>query len=276
MSGIVLDMQKTNEYSTYLEVCETAVKAAGKVVLDWVDRFKPRAKQAPNDLVTQADLASQETITQILLKAFPDHVIVGEEGQAGHETSSGEAFRWIIDPVDGTTNFVHRVPYYAVSLALEHQGNVLVGAVFDPNANECFMAAHGRGATLNGQPMAVSQVATMAESLAAAGFPYDVTRESPDLRVFLEAATKCQAVRRTGSAALNLAYLAAGRFDLFWSFSTHVWDMAAGVLLVSEAGGVVTGPDGGPLELDTGRFLAASTPELHAELLDMVRLAVPD
>ena len=269
-------MKKTDEYSTYLEVCETAVRAAGKVVLDWVDRFEPRAKRAPNDLVTQADLASQETITGILLNAFPDHVIVGEEGQAGHDTASGEGFRWIIDPVDGTTNFVHRVPHYAVSLALEHQGNVLVGAVFDPNANECFMAARGRGATLNGQPTTVSQVATLTDSLAAVGFPYDVTRESPDLRVFLEAAVKCQAVRRTGSAALNLAYLAAGRFDLYWSFSTHVWDMAAGVLLVSEAGGTVTGPDGGPLELDTGQFMAAATPELHAELLDMVRFALSD
>ncbi len=269
-------MKKTDEYSTYLEVCETAVQAAGKVVLDWVDRFEPRAKRAPNDLVTQADLASQETITEILLNAFPDHIIVGEEGHAGHETTSGEGFRWIIDPVDGTTNFVHRVPHYAVSLALEHQGKVLVGAVFDPNANECFMAARGRGATLNGQPMTVSQVATLADSLAAVGFPYDVTRESPDLRVFLEAAVKCQAVRRTGSAALNLAYLAAGRFDLYWSFSTHVWDMAAGVLLVSEAGGTVTSPDGGPLELDTGQFLAAATPELHAELLAMVRFALSD
>ncbi|MDZ7616386.1 MAG: inositol monophosphatase family protein [Patescibacteria group bacterium] len=268
-------MKKTDDYSKYLEVCETAVRAAGKVVLDWVDRFEPRAKRAPNDLVTQADLASQETISRILLQAFPDHVIVGEEGQTGHDTTSGEGYRWIIDPVDGTTNFVHRVPHYAVSLALEHQGKVLVGAIFDPNADECFMAASGGGATLNGQPMAVSHAATLAESLAAVGFPYDVTRESPDMLVFLDAAVKCQAVRRTGSAALNLAYLAAGRFDLYWSFSTHVWDMAAGVLLVSEAGGVVTGPDGGPLQLDSGQFLAASTPQLHAELLNMVRLAVP-
>ncbi len=269
-------MRTHDEYTAYLETCETAVREAGKVVLDWVDRFEPRQKRAPNDLVTQADLASQETVSRILCKAFPDHVIVGEENQAGHETASGDRFRWIIDPVDGTTNFVHRVPHYAVSLALEHQGDVLVGAVFDPNADECFMAARGRGATLNGQPMAVSRIATLPDALAAVGFPYDVHHQSPDLRVFLEAAIKCQAVRRTGSAALNLAYLAAGRFDLYWSFSTHVWDMAAGILLVSEAGGTVTGPDGGPLELDTGQFLAAATPELHAELLDMVRFALSD
>ena len=121
--------------------------------------------------------------------------------------------------------------------------------MFDPNAGECYTAVRGRGALLNGQPVAASKVRALPEALAAVGFPYNVTRRSPDLRLFLEVAMQCQSVRRTGSAALNLAYLAAGRFDLFWSYSTHVWDIAAGVLLVTEAGGVVTSPEGGPLEL---------------------------
>ena len=268
-------MKQTNEYSRYLEVCEKAVHAAGKVVLDWVDRFEPRQKRAPNDLVTQADLAAQETITRIVHEAFPDHLIVGEESPAAERAASGDRFRWIIDPVDGTTNFVHGVPHYAVSLALERQGEVLVGAVFDPNARECYTAVQGRGSALNGQPIATSAARTLPEALAAVGFPYDVTRQSPDLVQFLEAATRCRSVRRTGSAALNLAYVAAGRFDLFWSYSTHVWDIAAGVLLVTEAGGVVTAPDGGPLDLDSGKFLAAATPELHAELLALARQVAP-
>ncbi len=261
-------MQKTDEYSRYLEVCEMAVRAAGRVVLDWVDRFEPRQKRAPNDLVTQADLAAQETITRIVREAFPDHLVVGEESPAGDDPGAGEGFRWIIDPLDGTTNFVHGVPHYAVSLALERQGEVLVGAVFDPNADECYTAVRGRGAARNGQPIAASEVRTLSEALAAFGFPHHLTPQSPDLRLFLEIGPRCQSVRRTGSAALNLSYLAAGRFDLYWSYSTHVWDIAAGVLLVTEAGGVVTAPDGGPLHLDSGRFLAAATPELHAQLLE--------
>ncbi len=264
-------MQNTDEYPRYLEVCETAVRAAGAVVLDWVDRFETSQKQAPNDLVTEADLASQETITRILSEAFPDHRVVGEESPAEQQAASGDGFRWIIDPVDGTTNFVHGVPHYAVSLALERRGQVLVGAVFDPNAGECYTAIRGRGALLNGQPLATSNVRVLPEALAAVGFPYNVTRRSPDLLLFLEVATQCQSVRRTGSAALNLCYLAAGRFDLFWSYSTHVWDIAAGVLLVTEAGGVVTSPEGTPLELDSGRFLAAATPELHEQLLGLAR-----
>lgn len=262
-------MKKPDEYARYLEVCETAVRAAGRVVLDWVDRFEPRQKRAPNDLVTQADLAAQETITRIVLDAFPDHTIVGEESPAEQRAASGENFRWIIDPVDGTTNFVHGVPHYAVSLALERRGELLVGAILDPNAEECYTAARGRGAALNGQPIATSKVGALSEALAAVGFPYNLTHRSPDLLLFLEVAMRSQSVRRTGSAALNLAYLAAGRFDLFWSFSTHVWDIAAGILLVAEAGGTATAPDGGPLDLDSGKFLAAATPELHAELLEL-------
>lgn len=264
-------MQEPDEYSRYLEVCETAVRAAGAVVLDWVDRFQTSQKRAPNDLVTEADLASQETITRIVREAFPDHRVVGEESPAEQQANSGDGFRWIIDPVDGTTNFVHGVPHYAVSLALERQGEVLVGAVFDPNAGECYTAVRERGALLNGQPLAASKVHALPEALAAVGFPYNVTHRSPDLLLFLEVATRCQSVRRTGSAALNLCYIAAGRFDVYWSYSTHVWDIAAGVLLVTEAGGVVTSPEGGPLELDSGRFLAAATPELHSQLLGLAR-----
>ena len=155
----------------------------------------------------------------------------------GQPATARAEYRWIVDPLDGTTNFVHGVPHYCVSLALERNGELLVGAVYDPLLEECFTAAAGQGAWLNGRPIHTSQVSLLSEALAAVGFPPKVTRDSPDLLLFLEMVCRCQAIRRTGSSALNLCYLAAGRFDLYWSYSTNIWDVAAGVLILREAGG---------------------------------------
>ena len=209
-----------------------------------------------------------------MLGEFPEHRLLAEEGSAAREPHFPGGFRWIADPLDGTTNYVHRVPHYAVSLALEHDGKVLVGAIFDPTSDNCFAAATGRGATLNGQPMQVSQVAALSGAIAATGFPAQVQRDSPELLVFNEAVFRCQGVRRTGSASLNLCYLAAGWFDVLWGFSTKVWDVAAGTLLVSEAGGIVSSPSGGDFVLEDAQYVAAATPALHAELLEMVRRAI--
>jgi myo-inositol-1(or 4)-monophosphatase len=184
------------------------------------------------------------------------------------------AFRWITDPLDGTTNYVHHLPHYCVSLALEHAGSLLVGAVYDPTQDECFTAARGRGAFLNGQRIRTSEAADLSEALAATGFPAHVTPDAPDLLVFNQAIFCCQGVRRTGSAALNLCYLAAGRFDVLWGLSTKVWDVAAGVLLVQEAGGVLTAPDGGTFLLDDARYIAAANPALYCQVREMVRRAL--
>jgi myo-inositol-1(or 4)-monophosphatase len=178
-------------------------------------------------------------------------------------------YRWIVDPLDGTTNYVHAVPHYCVSLALERNGRLLVGAVFDPNLDECFTAIDGRGARLNGRPIHVSGVSALSEALAAVGFPPRPQPDGPDVRVFLEMLSRCQAIRRSGSSALNLCYLAAGRYDLYWSYSTRIWDVAAGVLIVREAGGHVTSPIGGEFSLEEAHFLAAATPDLHARLLEI-------
>ena len=213
--------------SEYMEVCEAAVRAGGAVVQQWVGRFEVREK-GPADLVTEADMASQEAIRELIVDHFPDHFLIGEE-DSGVEEEAGEAeFRWIADPLDGTTNYVHRMPHYSVSLALEHRGRVLVGAVYDPTRDECFTAAAGQGAFLNGERIQSSRVSDLAGSLAVVGFPPNARRGSPDLAVFLEILDKCQAIRRTGSAALNLCYLAAGWFDVYWSYSTKIWDVAAG------------------------------------------------
>ena len=215
----------------YAKICEQAARAGGAVVSDWVGRIAVR-KKGHADLVTQADLASQEAVRHIVLGAFPDHTLLGEEDSPQQTATPSTAtpraeYRWIVDPLDGTTNYVHQVPHYAVSLALEHRGKVLVGTVYDPTSDECFTATAGQGARLNGQPIATSPVTDLSEALAASGFPNQVLPDSPDLLVFLEALWQCQAVRRTGCASLNLCYVAAGRFDVCWAYSTKIWDVAA-------------------------------------------------
>ena len=254
--------------SDYMEVCEVAVRAGATAVQQWIDRFKVREK-GPADLVTEADFASQETIRKTIHDHFPDHYLLGEEDPQDAQLGAQAEFRWIADPLDGTTNYVHRVPHYSVSLALEHRGELLVGAVYDPTHDECFTAAAGQSAFLNGQRIRTSAVSDLSSALAVVGFPPKAKRSSPDVAVFLEALERCQAIRRTGSAALNLCYLAAGRFDVYWSYSTKIWDVAAGALIVREAGGEITAPSGGEFVLQEARFLAAANPRLHAELRAM-------
>jgi myo-inositol-1(or 4)-monophosphatase len=166
---------------------------------------------------------------------------------------------------------VHGVPQFAVSVALERSGELLAGAVYDPVGDECFTAAVGEGAWLNGRRLRVSRVAAVADALVAISFPAKVNRDAPEVAAFLEMLEHVQAFRRMGSAALNLSYLAAGRFDAYWATENKVWDVAAGFLLVREAGGVITDLAGGPVDLYRPRLLAAATPDLHRELLPLLR-----
>jgi len=258
-------MSRTDEY---LKTCEDAARAGGAVLVRLFGRVTAEEKR-PADLVTAADLASQEAIARVLLDAFPDHGFLGEEEMANVPAAtnpSADAPRWIVDPLDGTTNYAHGVPFFSVSVALEHQGELLVAVVFDPLSGEAFTAAAGRGARLGGPPLHTSGVASLSAALAAGGFPPGVTQEAPDVRAFLLALPRFQALRRTGSAALNLAYVAAGRFDAAWSFSARTWDIAAGALLVREAGGVVTGPRGAPFDLCAGSTVAVANSRLNEEI----------
>jgi len=261
--------------SECLRVCEEAVREGGRIVQQWVGRFEVRQK-GPADLVTQADFASQEAIRKMVLGAFPEHSLLGEERVEDAQEASRTEYRWIVDPLDGTTNYVHGVPHYCVSLALERNGELLVGAVYDPARDECFSAALGQGAALNGRPIQTSGIRQLSEALAVVGFPYEADRRSPDVLVFLEMLGRCHGIRRTGSSALNLCYLAAGRFDLYWSYSTNIWDVAAGVLIAREAGGCATDLSGREFSVEDPRFLAAATPELHRQLCDVAALAVPE
>jgi len=265
--------------SEYMAVCERAIRAGADTIQAWAGQFDVR-KKGPSDLVTQADLASQQAISRIIWDVFPNHAIIGEE-DAGLSVDAnthlrGSEYRWIVDPLDGTTNFVHGVPHYAVSLALERQGELLVAGVLDPMQNECFTAAAGQGARLNGRPIHTSKVAAISEALAVVGFPPDVQPDSLDLLVFLRAVFHCQAVRRSGSTALNLAYLAAGRYDVFWNFSANIWDVAAGILLVREAGGALRTPEGKEYSLEQKPFLTAANPALLNQLREIVSAALKE
>jgi myo-inositol-1(or 4)-monophosphatase len=249
----------------YLKICQKAVRAGGNEVQSWVGKFDVRIK-GPADLVTQADIASQEAVRRVVFEAFPEHSLLGEEDAALLPAENPSPYRWIVDPLDGTTNFVHGIPHYCVSLALEYQGELLVAAVFNPVDGECFTAAAGRGAWLNGEPIRTSRTTALSEALAVTGFPPQVKPDSPDYLVFSEAIFHCQGVRRSGSAALNLSYLAAGRYDALWSFGTKIWDVAAGVLLIREAGGVVCSAKGTDYHLSDGPLFAAANPQLLAQI----------
>jgi myo-inositol-1(or 4)-monophosphatase len=248
----------------FLEAGEAAARAGGAVLLDWADRFHVREK-GPSDLVTEADEASQEAVRSVLLGAFPKHGFLSEENLSIDSTDNG--YRWIVDPLDGTTNYVHAIPNYAVSIALEQHGNILVGVVFNPVTNECFKAVAGGGAFLNDKPLRTSRVQELRQAVVAMSFPPRIERGSPELDEFQIMSTEAQSLRRIGSSAMNLCYVAAGRFDAYWSTKTKIWDIAAGVLLVLEAGGIVTDRTGGPFRVEPPHFIAGSTRSLHAQVL---------
>ncbi len=263
----------------FMEVCLKAVCAGGQVLRDMRGRINPREK-APKDLVTEADLASQEAIYRVISRAFPSHGFVGEEGSPGepHVPGAGNPggmggpeYCWVVDPLDGTLNYVRQLPNYSVSVALRRGPDVVCGAVYDPILDECFAAAAGRGATLNGSPIRCGQCTQVEQALIAASLPVDVPRGSAEVARFIEVMHSAQSIRRLGSAALSLCYVAMGRMDAYWAMCVKQWDVAAGQLILREAGGVISGPTGGVFDLDHPQFVAAATPPLHRELLDILR-----
>ncbi len=251
-----------------LAVCELAARAGAEQLLSWRGRFRTREK-APRDLVTDADYASEQAVRRVIGEHFPEHGILGEEAPTMDQLD--RPFCWVVDPLDGTINYAHGLPCYGVSVAVAQNGRLLAGVVFDPERDECFSASEGGGATLNGEPMRVSKVEFVEESLVAVSFPPRLDDESLELRAFMQVAPVCQAMRRTGSAALNLAYVAYGRLDAHWAHVIHPWDAAAGVLLVREAGGAVSAADGQTFDLARADYLAAATEPLHQRLLPLVR-----
>ena len=250
-------------HALFLESAVDVARAGGAVLVEELHRERKVEYKGLINLVTDADRRSEQTIVAILRERFPDHQILAEEGT----TSSGRAaFRWIIDPLDGTTNYAHRYPHFAVSIGLEHEGRLIVGAVYDPIKDELFTARVGGGSFLNGERLRVSSTPSLIQGLLCTGFPYDRDQFGPSLRRWDEFVRNAQAVRRDGSAALDICYVAAGRFDGFWENHLHPWDAAAGVLVVREAGGRVTDFKGHPADIHRGEVLA-SNGLLHDEML---------
>jgi myo-inositol-1(or 4)-monophosphatase len=247
---------------TYLDVAIETALEAGKILREEFELPPDIAYKGDVDLVTQADKRSERAIVAKLSKYFPEHSISAEEG-LGHMRSS--EFRWHVDPLDGTTNFAHKYPCFSVSIALAQNDSVLAGAVYNPIYNELFAAARGEGATLNGKRISVSQVATLSTSLLCTGFPVHKRRASPNIHYYYDFTLRSHGVRRDGSAALDLASVACGRFDGFWEFGLNAWDTAAGVLLVTEAGGAVSDFHGDPYALG-GPVVLATNGRIHEEM----------
>ncbi len=245
----------------------TLAADAGRLLKDRFHTKHTVAYKGTIDLVTEADRLSEDLIVNRIARAYPQHDIVAEESSA---TAKKSEYRWIVDPLDGTTNYAHGFPVFCVSIALEIRGKVELGVVYNPMLDEMFVAERGRGAVLNNVAITVSHEQELVRSLLATGFPYDISVSSDNnLDRFARMARRAQAIRRAGAAALDMAYLAAGRFDGFWELKLKPWDTAAGWLLVTEAGGEVTDLFGGPYHLLSPHVLA-SNGIIHAQMRDVL------
>jgi myo-inositol-1(or 4)-monophosphatase len=228
-------------------------------------------KKGTIDLVTEVDLECERLCRRIVGERFPGHAVLAEEMSSGPDEPTTATHRWVFDPLDGTTNYAHGLPIFCASLALEVSGRAEVAAIFDPTRQELFTAERGEGAFLNGRPLAVSGASAMVDALLVTGFPYDVHEKAPDLVAMFGAfLVKARAVRRLGSAALDLCYVAAGRFDGFWEQELKPWDVAAGALIVTEAGGRISGMDGSPFD-PAAAHLVASNSLIHDQMLSVIR-----
>ena len=250
---------------SYLPDLEKIAREAGALLMEHFARRVTIEYKGEVDLVTAADRASEKLVVERLRARWPQHGIVAEEGT---RSETGADYRWYVDPLDGTTNFAHGYPVFCVSIALvrEKDGQLEVGVLYDPTRDELFAAERGHGATLNGKPIHVSRTSRLQESILGTGFPSHKRHKNPNIFFYHQITLRSHGVRRAGSAALDLANVACGRYDGFWEFNLNPWDTAAGVLIVQEAGGTVTRFDGTPFRLDS-REVLASNGLIHQELI---------
>lgn len=253
---------------SYIETAEYAARKAGSILLENIGKIKKIEMKAKNSLLTEVDLNCERQIVEILRNEYPDHDLVAEEGS---EYSSGSDYKWIIDPLDGTMNYAHGYPFFSVSIAVEKGNSVISGVVYDPVKDEMFTAESGKGARLNGKKISVSGSDRIEDSLLATGFLHedeDLVRRN--LVYFSDFIMKSRGVRRDGSAALDLAYVACGRYDGFWELGLHPWDMAAGAFIIKEGGGTVTNMSGGEFTHHKGEIVASNS-WIHDQMLDILR-----
>lgn len=257
---------------------EVAVEAARAGAAELMSRRTDRVVQekAPKDLVTDADLASQQAVRAVLLQAFDDYVFVGEEEG---ETEPPAAVRagdvdappcWVVDPLDGTVNYVHRLQSFAVSIALYCEGKMRLGVIYDPVTDQMFTALDQQGARCNNQPITASDCQCLDRALIACSFPPGVRGGDPEVTRFVRVLERCRSMRRLGSCALNMCYVAAGRLDAYWATSVAPWDCAAGTVIAREAGAQLTAYDGAPLDDWNPKFCVSATPTLHGAIVDLL------
>ncbi len=258
-----------------LDIAVEAATGAGAILRELLMTRREISYKGEVDLVTDADHASEEHVLSVIHNAFPEHRFIGEEGvhRANATVSAESGYSWIVDPLDGTTNYSHRYPHFAVSIALAHESTVLLGVVYEPMLDELFTGVRGEGALLNGQPMRVSETELLIRSLLATGFAYDPDVRAENTTLWGSFLAVSQALRRDGSAALNMAYVAAGRLDGYWERPINAWDIAAGAVLVEEAGGMVT-CYGKPFDPFGGEVIATNG-QIH-EQMEQVILGVVD
>jgi myo-inositol-1(or 4)-monophosphatase len=250
----------------YLETAVDIAREAGALLANYFERRVAFELKGEFDLVTEADRASEKLVVEKLRSYFPTHAIVAEEG-SGHPGSS--EYRWYVDPLDGTTNFAHSFPMFNVTLGLERAGEMIAGVIYDPLRQEMFTAERGGGAYLNHRRIHVSHTQRLSDSLASTGFPSRKRSHNVNIHFYYQLAMASHGVRRTGSAALDLAYVASGRLDFFWEFGLKPWDQAAGTLLVEEAGGRVSDMSGSALSITASDHLLADNGLLHEEVVGM-------
>ena len=256
-----------------LDLAIRAAREAGEVLRSSMGRDFEVMKKGPINLVTEVDLASEKLIKGLIATHYPRHAVLGEE--TGTSGGSSADYVWIVDPLDGTTNYAHGYPCFCVSIAVEHRGEVVIGVVYDPTRDELFVAERGAGATLNNRRIRVSGTTPLKRALLVTGFPYCISQhEFTNLDNFRSFSLSCQAVRRDGSAALDLCYVACGRFDGFWELSLNAWDTAAGTLIVAEAGGRVTAFGGGAFDVRRPECIA-SNGLVHDEMIAVLRDGPP-
>lgn len=260
----------STRHPDYITKASEIARRAGALLLEYFHRgVKTEYKGVGTvDVVTEADRASEKLIVESLRAEFPSHGIVGEEG--ARSQSSGECL-WYVDPLDGTTNFAHGFPVFCVSLGLARNNEVIAGVVYDPTRNELFAAERGSGATLNGERIHVSKIKTVGESLLGTGFPSKKRHLNPNIHFYHQLTLKSHGLRRAGSAALDLACVASGRYDGYWEFNLNAWDTSAGVVLVQEAGGKLTHVDGSRFDVAMSRDLLATNGLIHAELMEEMK-----
>jgi myo-inositol-1(or 4)-monophosphatase len=275
-----MERSEMQDLTNFLDTAVAIAREAGDLLREGWGNANQISYKGEVDLVTEYDTRAEALIIAALRRAFPDHTLQAEEqGTLNTATGDKNPYLWLIDPLDGTTNFAHGFPVFAVSLALLHQnperslpGRPLIGVIYDPTRDECFAAARGQGAALNGQVIHPSDTPTLDTALLATGFAYDRrTRADNNTGHFINFIRRCQGVRRAGAAALDMAYVACGRLDGFWELRLHPWDVAAGVLLVQEAGGRISDFTGGS-DYSSGDQIVASNGHIHDKMLEVLRL----